>query len=315
MTATVRPTDGLPSGDQFLITHGDNQATITQVGATLRSYRVDGHDVLDGFTEGERATDGRGQVLVPWPNRIADGHYRYGDHECQVPLNEPSRHDAIHGLVRWLDWTLTAREEASLSMGCVIRPQPGYEWQLDVTVSYLVDDAGLTVRLRAVNTGPERAPFGAGFHPYLTPGRGSIDRFELTVPATHYLDLSDPNQPPPLLPVAGEYDLIKPHRLGQTQLDTAFARLIRGEDGIAVATVRDPETGRAVQLWADTGYPYLMIYTADQVSQAERRRTAVAIEPMTCPPNAFRSGTGLIELDPGASWTGRWGLRCGSSRG
>ncbi len=298
-----------PSGEQFVITHRGHQATITEVGATLRSYRVDGHELLDGFAEGERATDGRGQVLAPWPNRIAEGRYRYGDRECQAPLNEPDRRTAIHGLVRWLDWSVLRRDEASVVLTCTIRPQPGYEWHIDVEVGYVVDDDGLTVRLEAVNTGTERAPFGAGFHPYLSPGSGPIDGFDLSLPATHYLDLSDPDRPPGLLPVRAEHDLTTPRRIGATRLDTAFGGLVRGADGRAVARLSDPDSGRQVQLWVDEAYPYLMVYTADDVGPAERRRAAVAVEPMTCPPNALRSGTDLVELDPGASWSGSWGLR------
>ena len=120
-------TVGPPSGQQHTITQGDARAVVTQVGATLRHYSVDGREVVDGFGDHERAHDGRGQVLAPWPNRITDGRYRYRDRECQAPLNEPSRHDAIHGLVRWLDWSLVARDEASVSLACSLRPQPGYE--------------------------------------------------------------------------------------------------------------------------------------------------------------------------------------------
>ena len=101
-----------PSGEQYGIAHGDSEAVITQVGATLRHYSVGALDVIDGFDVGGRATDGRGQVLAPWPNRLTDGHYEYRGRECQAPLNEIGRHDAIHGLVRWLDWTLVERDPA-----------------------------------------------------------------------------------------------------------------------------------------------------------------------------------------------------------
>ena len=186
-----------PSGDQYAIAHGDSQAFITQVGATLRSYTVGGHDVVDGFDVDERATDGRGQVLAPWPNRLTDGHYQYGGRACQAPLNEVSRHDAIHGLVRWLDWTLVERDRATVTLACALRPQPGYEWHLDLQVTYALDDAGLTVTFQAVNAGREPAPFGVGFHPYLTLGTAAIDGLDLTVPAAGFLD---PNGP------AGEAD-------------------------------------------------------------------------------------------------------------
>ena len=113
--------------------------------------------------------------------------YTYGGRDCQAPLNEPSRHDAIHGLVRWLDWSLLRHDPSQVTLSCAVRPQPGYEWQLDLEITYQLDRAGLTVTLTAVNTDDEPAPFGVGFHPYLTLGT-TVDALELTVPATTFLD-------------------------------------------------------------------------------------------------------------------------------
>ena len=295
-----------PSGRQFAIADGSSRAQVSTVGATLRTYSVDGWDVIDGFPEGERATDGRGQVLAPWPNRLTDGSYRYGDRDCQAALNELSRHDAIHGLVRWLDWSPVAHDSASVALSCAVRPQPGYEWHLELDIEYRLGPTGMTVTFRATNVGEERAPFGLGFHPYLTIGTGSIDRLLLTLPATTYLDPAGERQ------VAATPPVTQPRRIGSTRLDTAFADLVRGADGRAVARIEDPDDGRFVELWVDGGFRYLMVYTADQVGRSERRRKAVAIEPMTCPPDAFRTGNDLVELDPGESWRGSWGLRAGS---
>jgi aldose 1-epimerase len=298
-----------PSGHQYSIAHGGSQAMVTQVGATLRSYTVDRRDVIDGFGIEERAVDGRGQVLAPWPNRLTDGRYRYGDRDCQAPLNEPNRHGAIHGLVRWLDWSLVAHDARSVTLSCAVRPQPGYEWQLDLEVTYALDHNGLTVTCRALNVDTARAPFGVGFHPYLMLG-SSVDGLRLTVPAMSYLDPNGPPRRPVTAPVAAtSWDFTRPRRVGTTQLDTAYGDLVRGEDGRAVARLADPDAGRSVRLWVDDGYKYLMVYTADHVGQPERRRAAIAVEPMTCPPDALRSGTDLIELDPGASWHGSWGIQ------
>ena len=60
-------------------------------------------------------------------------------------------------------------------------------------------------------------------------------------------------------------------------------------------------------LWLDESYRYVMAFTGDTLDP-ERRRRAIALEPMTCPPDALRSGTDLIRLAPGTTWTGRWGL-------
>ena len=150
-----------PSGDQFAIGYADAQVQISQVGATLRDFTVGGRNVIDGFAIDERATDGRGQVLAPWPNRLTDGRYRYGDRDCQAPINEVGRHTAIHGLVRWLDWSLVTYDPASVTLSCAVRPQPGYEWQLDLQITYALSQDGLAVTCRAFNADREPAPFGA----------------------------------------------------------------------------------------------------------------------------------------------------------
>ena len=103
-------------------------------------------------------------------DRLTDGYYRYGGRECQAALDEPSRHDAIHGIVRWLEWSTLAQAAASVSLGCALHPQPGYEWNLDLRITYALAEDGLTVALEASNGANEAAPFGAGFHPYLTLG-------------------------------------------------------------------------------------------------------------------------------------------------
>ena len=301
---------GPPSGHQFVIAHREMRAEVSEVGATLRGFTVGGRDVVEGFGIDERATDGRGQVLAPWPNRLTDGRYRYGGRDCQAPLNEPGRQDAIHGLVRWLAWSPVAQEPTSVTLSCALRPQPGYEWRLDFQLTYALDDAGLSVALRAVNAGTLRAPLGVGFHPYVTLGAGSIDGLHLTVPATTRLDPSGRTAGQPAMsPVAATpWDFTRARRIGTTRLDTAFGGLVRGDDRRAVARLEDLDDRRSVRLWVDDAFRYLMVYTADEVGRPERRRTAVAIEPMTCPPDAFRSGVDLIELDPGESWQGSWGL-------
>ena len=301
-----------PSGEQHGIAHGDSEAVITQVGATLRHCSVGGQDVIDGFGPGVRATDGRGQVLAPWPNRLTDGRYQYRGRTCQAPLNEIGRHDAIHGLVRWLDWSLVDRDPTAVTLACAVRPQPGYEWHLDLQVTYALDESGLTVTLEAVNADRDPAPFGVGFHPYLTLGTPSIDGLDLTVPAAAVVASDGPAGVMTRTAVAGSpHDFRKPRRIGSVELDLAFGDLAVGRDGRASVRLGDPAGGRAIELWVDHAFRYLMVYTGDQVGEPHRRRTAVAVEPMTCPPDAFRTGVDLLDLLPGAPWRGAWGLSVG----
>lgn len=297
-----------PSGQQFVIADGVQQAVITEVGAALREYTVRAVPVVDGFEVGQRATDGRGQVLAPWPNRLAGGRYEFGGQPCQAALNEPGPGNAIHGLVRWLDWTPTTTAANAVTLQCLLRPQPAYEWQLRLEVRYSLGDDGLTVSAAAVNTGSTVAPFGMGFHPYLTVG-ASVDELDLLLPTRFHLPSTDPDTPPSATSVSGTpLDFHSPTMIGATRLDTAYGELTRGADGRAVAELFSRHLRRGVQLWVDEAFPYLMVYTGDQVGRPDRRRRAVAIEPMTCPPNALRNGTGLITLAPDLTWRGEWGL-------
>jgi aldose 1-epimerase len=90
------------------------------------------------------------------------------------------------------------------------------------------------------------------------------------------------------------------------KLDTALTSLRRGADGLA--WVRLSGGGRSVALWMDATSAWLQVFTGDALEPAARR-TALAVEPMTCPPNAFASGENLIVLGPREAVTWRWGIK------
>jgi aldose 1-epimerase len=297
-----------PSGEQHEIRRGVHRAIVTEVGATLRHYSVDGVDVIDGFAVEEWAPSGRGQVLAPWPNRLDGGKYRFEGRDGQAALDEPALQNAIHGLVRWLPWRTASKSADGVELVCVLHPQPGYPWRLDLQVGYRLDGAGLTISIRAMNASGVPAPFGIGFHPYLTVGM-AIDGAVLQVPAAQRLVTDDRELPIGSEPVAGsDLDFTKPKVIGSLRLDTGYTDLARGSDGLVRAVVAKPDGGRRVSLWADTSFRYLMVYTGDTLTDVSRRRRAIAIEPMTCPPNALRSGSDLLRIEPGQVAESRWGL-------
>lgn len=299
-----------PTGRQWTVGHGGQELVVTEVGATLRSYQVDGQPVLQGFLAGEWSHSGRGQVLAPWPNRLGDGRYRFGELAAQAALDEPERGNAIHGLVRWLPWQVEAHAQNVVTLTCPVRPTPGYPFRLDLQVEYRLGRGGLTVTTTASNPGDRTLPFGLGFHPYLVVGTERIDTAVLRIPASRRLVLDARALPTgEVQPVGGtEYDFLAGRSIGPTRMDTAFTDLVRDQDDLARATLEDPVGGRSVELWVDRHFTHLMCYTGDTLGEPEQRRTAVAVEPMTCPPDAFRSGRDLIVLEPGQSWEGRWGL-------
>jgi galactose mutarotase-like enzyme len=297
------------TGDQWVIGHGHQRAVITEVGATLRSYTVEDRQVVDGFGPEEWSHGGRGQILAPWPNRLGDGRYSFEGVEAQAPINEPERTNAIHGLVRWMPWHMMGRAQNRVSLCCELRPSPAYPFSLRLTTEYRLGRDGLSVVTDADNVGPTDLPFGLGFHPYLTVGTPTVDMVRLAIPATDRLVADDRGLPSARVAVAAsEFDFDPPGRLiGVTRLDTCFTGLRRDGDGRARVELDHPDDGRGATLWMDERFGYVMAYTGDTLGP-EVRRTSLAVEPMSCPPDAFRSGRDLVTLKPGSRWTGSWGI-------
>jgi aldose 1-epimerase len=277
-----------------------------EVGGGLRSYTVDGRGILDGYGQNDMSTSGRGQMLIPWPNRIQDGSYDFDGRRLQLPLTEPEHGNAIHGLVRWAAWDAVEHQPHRVVMQHRLHPQPGYPFSLVLSIEYGLTGDGLSVRTTATNVGSTACPYGCGAHPYLTLGTQTIDDVVLHVPAETILLMDERGLPVGSEAVGGtEFDFRIPRRIGSTKLDNAFTGLVRDAQGLAWVELRLGEDA-GLSLWVDESYGYLMVFTGDPLPDVNRR--SVAIEPMTCPPNAFRTGDGLIRLEPGASQTCSWGI-------
>jgi aldose 1-epimerase len=299
-----------PSGTQYEIAAGEHRVTLVEVGGGIRDYTVGGRPLLDGYSRGERCTGARGLPLIPWPNRLEDGAYTFDGTDYQVPLTEPDKHNAIHGFLRWRSWS--AREQAGdrLVLGTVLHPQMGYPFALEVAVDYAVSEAGLTVRTTARNVGDQPCPYAAGQHPYLTVGTEHVDPASLQLAAGRWLPTDDRGLPTGSQPVAGSpYDFRAGRTIGDQNIDYTFTDLARDSDGLAWVRLAGPD-GRRVEIWLDESYRFVEIYTAHTQPPPQWRR-GLGVEPMTCAPNAFRSGDGLIRLEPGESATTSWGIRPG----
>jgi aldose 1-epimerase len=301
-----------PSGEQHEISHGGQRAVVTQVGASLRSYHVGDRAVIDGYDVDAMADGARGQVLAPWPNRVRDGVWQWNGDKQQLALTEPEKHNAIHGLARWLGWQVADRDTSSVRLRVTTWPQPGYPWPIEVTTVHALDDAGLSVQMSMTNLGATPAPVAAGVHPYLTVGTDTIDAAILQVPADTYLPTDDEQQiPTGRRSVDGTpYDFREPRVIGTTKIDYAYADLHRDGDGRCRLRLSAPD-GPTVALWIDESFRYLEVFTGDALPDPTRRRRGLGGEPMTAPPNALASGEDLVVLDPGESWTGSWGIEPG----
>jgi aldose 1-epimerase len=297
------------TGSQHEISAGDYHATITELGANLRMLRLGDAPLIAGYEADEVPPAGAGELLVPWPNRVDHGRYSFGGQDLQLDLSEPAAGNAIHGLTRWATWEPVATGDDNAEFGLRLLGRPGYPFSLELRALYRLSAAeGLEVAVVARNIGSRPAPYGTGQHPYLRATAGLVDECGLKLPADRWQAADDRGIPvgEPQDVTGTEFDFREGRLIGSTSLDHALTGLTRDGSGRAWAGLTGPAATLA--LWAGEGYRWLQVFTGDTLGP-DRRRRALAIEPMTCPPNALVTGTDLLTIEPGASVTHRWGLQ------
>ncbi|MDI5975462.1 aldose 1-epimerase family protein [Amycolatopsis magusensis] len=295
------------AGELAEIGWGEDRAVIGAVAATLLSWRTGDTELLLTHDPAELGDSHQGKAIAPWPNRIAAGRYTFEGHEYQVALTEPARDAALHGLLTWVEWDITERHEHAVTLEHHLRPQYGYPFSLHLRLTYALGDGGLRCTLQATNTGTGPAPFGAAYHPYVRL-TDTVDELIVDLPADTYYPTDANLIPTGRESVEGtEFDFRGGRKLGTTALDTAYTGLAADADGITSVRLTAP-SGRTVTVWADAGHRYLQVYTDDVPGTGRPARRGITVEPMTCAPNAFNTGDGLLTLAPGESFTGSWGL-------
>jgi aldose 1-epimerase len=297
------------SGAQWDIEAEGHRATVAEVGGVLRRYAAGDREILDGFGADELSPGSAGQVLAPWPNRIRDGQYTFEGASYQLPLTEPDRHNAIHGLANWVRWRAAEQTADAVTLEYDLPPQVGYPWSLALRTRWSVSADGLRCDQQVTNTSAANAPWGYSVHPYLQLSGVAVDDIRLRVPGRIRVLADNRLLPIGAVKVAGsEYDFIEPRRIGDAVLDTTFGDIEHDANGGSSVTIAAPSGDASVTVWGDANFHWWQVFTGDTL-HGERHRRSVAIEPMTCPPDAFRSGRDLVVLAGGQTWSATWGVR------
>ena len=299
------------TGREVSLRHGAYTASVVTVGGSLRSLEHDGRPLVVASPVDALRPVFRGALLAPWPNRVVDGRYAFDGESEQLPLTEPDRGHALHGLLGWADWQVVSVDEDTAALSTELAPSAGYPHRLVVECVYALSDGGLTTTVIA-STLSGRAPYGVSAHPYLTAGGASLDATVLTLPADRFIETEGER----LLP-AGERDVSgapwpdfrEPTPIGSAQVDHAFTGLRRDDAGMATVRLEGPD-GFAVEMAWGPELEWVQVHTADR-PEPELDRAGLAVEPMTCPPDAFNSGEGLVVLEDGQRHTACWRISAG----
>ena len=309
----------------------ESAAVISPIGASLVRFSVGDRPVVVPMN----AFDGA--VLAPWPNRIDGGRFDFAGASHQLPITEPERGTALHGLVADVEWSVVERTESTVSLEYTLEATEGYPFEFALQVDFELTEAELRMRARALNTGSGPAPFGFGFHPWLSAGASAedaggpehdclVDEAQLVIPAAHWHETNERLIPTAVRPfddgtaVPADHvsddsacmvckDFRALRLIGGTVLDDAFGQPRRGDDGWSRARLKGTDL-REVVVGMGPGFRTWQACTGDGLDEDLARR-AIAIEPMTCPPNAFAAGEAGVDFDvvaPGDELVVEWSI-------
>ena len=298
-------------GPQYLLDNDGVRVEVASLAAALRSLSVNGVQLTEPVAADRVAPMGCGMVLAPWPNRVRDAVWQWEGETQQLDVTEPKLHNASHGLLRNTGYTLVEKTLTSLTLGALIAPQHGWPFLLDTRVRYELDADGLTVTHEVTNLSERAAPWAVGAHPYFRVGDVPSEELTVTLAGATRLELDDRSNPVAVHPVDGRWDLRAGVPARGLKLNTGYGELANRDGQADVAWLTAPD-GSCTTLWADPAFGWIQAYTPSDFPRDDAHGgpdSAIALEPMTAPPNALNSGTDLIHLEPGASWAGSWGVR------
>lgn len=235
----------------------------------------------------KKGTWSKNEILFPFPNRIEDGQYEYDGISYQIPINEKSYNNAIHGMISNEKFEIKEKEingdSASITL---VHNYDGsmeyypFPFTFEVTYSYS-EFSKLSTTFNIYNCGRVTLPFGLGWHPYFKFGKAGLEEVELTIPESENLLLSDDRSLP-----TGEVIQFDHKRLilKDWSLDDCF-RIKDSERSLELISEE-----LTLRMEFSKEYEYLQLFTPESFG-------TIAIEPMTSGVNVFNNHEGIRYLN------------------
>lgn len=293
---------------------GKYYASISTYGGGPRALEYQGKPLLVDYPKGVNPPLSAGVVLAPWPNRVADGVFSHLGEFHRLEITEPTRANAIHGFAADAEWKIVDFNDSAVTLLTHFGHEPGWPWPLRCRITWTLDENdGLRGDIEVTNEANFSAPLGLGLHPYLSAAGSPLDQCTLTVPVTKNLPLDPVRNLPagPLIPASRVVEgITEGISMDGVWLDHCFsAPLSKSASDSATMPHRTVQlvgpNGEGVEMRADADFSWFQVYTADpgRGEGFPGHGRAVAVEPMTCPPDALRNGIDLIQLAPHASFS------------
>lgn len=268
------------------------RAQISPVGASLVGlWHADVEIVASPYDEPHRAL--AGAVMAPWPNRLEDGTWKFGNREFAAAINDADGNNANHGLVFDKVFDIVNHTESLLSLETTIFDERAYPFEILLKITYALKNNGLQVSFEAQNLSAEAVPVAFGLHPYFV---AEIDS-ELELNARTWVQKNSRNLPTLSTPIDFSSAARQGrNRIAELDIDDCFTDLVANERGYFVTTISRPSIGIAIDIEQSRALSHLMLYKLQEVEK--KKRMLLAVEPQTSKANFLRSLEGEELLQP-----------------
>ncbi len=271
-------------------------------------------DIIYGYSDEKDYDGGMGDILSPFPGRVDRGRYSYQGGDYQLNGFAENKGNSLHAFVRELNWIVEKISDNQIASTVEVKEQDfsekGFPFSLEFNIIYEILDDGLSIKTDVKNIGDKTVPFGIGYHPYFKVAT-KVDDMIWQVPAKSVVEFDDSLKPTgKLIPVEeSNLDFRTPARIGGRVIDNCFTDLIRDEKDIFTSKLSSEDGSKGIEIWQDSSYPYFQTYSSDTITPKNRRQ-AMALEPQSCCGFAINMPElGLIHLEKGEEFCGRWGIR------
>ena len=275
-----------------------------QIGASLVELNLAGLSLIDLPGSASHSLDKNpyhpSALLTPWVNRVRNGNYSFKGKNYQLPINEPSLGNAIHGLLARTSFTIVEKSDASVSLLHEYKgEEPNYPFPFQFRLTYILTDSGaLEVIFEAQNTGTSAMPFACGWHPYFHFPDTEVEDLEITFkPISRFLSDSQ------MIPLKEEnLNGKQAFKFSQDQIDHVFR--LEPHQVHRTEFIDTKHEKSLILEQSSIQFPFLVVFQPEGYH-------SVAIEPMTANTDAFNTGDGLIELAPSEAFSGQIRLSIG----
>ena len=263
------------------------------LGASLQNLTSHNTEIINGISNTVEGLNDykntyKSAFLFPFPNRISEGKYEFGQTKYDLDCNEKALNNALHGYIYNKPFSMknieTSENNAIVSLYYTDKGiTKGFPFPYRLEIIYTFSPKKIAINFQVFNNGVKSFPYGIGWHPYFKTSNLKTSSLNFEGETQYFLD----ERMIPQFEIPLKFK--NPLTIKDTFLDDCFItnkpQVYFKCDSYSIGIDSSPKNKKN----------YLQVYTPPT-------KDCVAIEPMTCAPNAFNNKNGLQVLEANANF-------------